>query len=528
MVRPVAGCLDWGMLKSRARIVASLLASITALLLAPSGASAAFGYLGSIGANAWGIGTDLQGNLYVAADGSHSIARFTPTGAALPSLGGGGSGPGQFKTPLDVEVTASGQIFVADGDNSRIQRLSASGAYETEWAAGDATRANQPMHVASDGDGNVYVVLQNGNRVTKYDPNGKSLRGFGGKTGDGDGQVSGIGGVDVDAAGNVYVADGGNHRVLKFNADGQFVSTWGVGVAGGSGWQVCTSNCVAGDQAEIFNPDFDSSPSRPFNVPNDVAVTPDGRVIVADRTLVRVFTSTGALQGGIGSVGGGTGQYSRPSAVAVDCRGRVYVADTWKDGRILRYGDPDAAGFPCEGPSPVDPGIPSDESDPGQVGTGKPKQDKDEGSDSDLMVTNVAPALVNGKFVYITVVVPGPGKVTTSQAGGAAPSTASASAKKRAKKRDKKAGKRSKKVLLVTRKKVKKAGPVKVAARLNRRGKKMVKRKGRLVVRVRIAFKPTGGKATSRVKRIAFKKTAPKKRSRGKGRRGGAEKRKRR
>ena len=57
-------------------------------------------------------------------------------------------------------------------------------------------------------------------------------------------------GADTDASGNVdvvYVADTNNNRIQKFSAaDGTFLGTWGWGVGGGAGFEVCPSGCQAG------------------------------------------------------------------------------------------------------------------------------------------------------------------------------------------------------------------------------------------------------------------------------------------
>ena len=81
-----------------------------------------------------------------------------------------GSGNGQFNNPIAVAVDASGNVYVADQINERIQTFTSSGAYLTQW----------------------------------------------GTLGSGNGQFNEPIGVAVDALGNVYVGDAGNHRIQKF------------------------------------------------------------------------------------------------------------------------------------------------------------------------------------------------------------------------------------------------------------------------------------------------------------------------
>ena len=94
-----------------------------------------------------------------------------------------GQGPGQFDWPLGVAVDASGNVYVTDWGNHRIQVFTSSGEYITQW----------------------------------------------GSYGKGSGQFYSPWGVAVDASGNVYVADAGNHRIQKFCYGPTAVenTTWG-------------------------------------------------------------------------------------------------------------------------------------------------------------------------------------------------------------------------------------------------------------------------------------------------------------
>lgn len=62
---------------------------------------------------------------------------------------------------------------------------------------------------------NVYVTNQGNGRVQKFNNNGQFIAAWG-TTGDGTGQFSEPGGVDVDNSGHIYVADTGNNRIWVF------------------------------------------------------------------------------------------------------------------------------------------------------------------------------------------------------------------------------------------------------------------------------------------------------------------------
>ncbi|MBF0344872.1 MAG: PKD domain-containing protein, partial [Nitrospirae bacterium] len=78
---------------------------------------------------------------------------------------------------------------------------------------------NNPIEAAVDVSGNVYVTDWNNNRIQKFNSNGTFTTKWG-SLGNGDGQFKYPVGVAVDATGNVYVVDYGNYRVQKFAKDG--------------------------------------------------------------------------------------------------------------------------------------------------------------------------------------------------------------------------------------------------------------------------------------------------------------------
>jgi tripartite motif-containing protein 71 len=72
--------------------------------------------------------------------------------------------------------------------------------------------------IAVDSSGNVYVADTNNNRIQKFDSNGRFLTTWGSK-GSGNGQFDYPGDIAVDSSGNVYVDDINHDRVQKFNGN---------------------------------------------------------------------------------------------------------------------------------------------------------------------------------------------------------------------------------------------------------------------------------------------------------------------
>ena len=109
------------------------------------------------------------------------------------------------------------QVTVALGSYQYVNKW---GTYGTE----DGLFSNQ-RGVAVDASGNVYVADTDNNRVQKFDSSGTFITKWG-SSGEGDSQFYYPNGVAVDATGNVYVADTDNNRIQKFTSDGAFITKW--------------------------------------------------------------------------------------------------------------------------------------------------------------------------------------------------------------------------------------------------------------------------------------------------------------
>src|SRR5664280_854100 len=177
----------------------------------------------------WGVAVDSSGNVYVADTSNERIQKFDNNGTYITQWGGGGPGAGTFYSPHGVAVDQlSGNVYVADTDNNRIQKFDSSGTFITKWGslgAGDG-QFSGPYAVAADSFGNVYVADTFNNRIQKFDSNGNYITQWG-SFGTGDGQLYSPYGVAVDSLGNVYVADTSNNRIQKFDSNGAFIIKWG-------------------------------------------------------------------------------------------------------------------------------------------------------------------------------------------------------------------------------------------------------------------------------------------------------------
>jgi DNA-binding beta-propeller fold protein YncE len=266
-----------------------------------------------------GIGTDLEGNIYVSDNSNARIQKFSAAGAPISEAtgsfllkwGSSGSGSGQFNNPVAAAVDASGNLFVAEYGNHRIQKFSSTGTFITQWGSlgSGNSQFNQPQGIAVDASGNVYVADTQNHRIQKFSNAGLYTTQWGG-LGSGNGQLNQPVGLAIDPAGNVYVGEFGNNRIQEFTSSGTYVRQWG---AAGSG-------------------------NSQFNGPVGIAIDPAGSVYVTEQFnhRVQVFTSAGAYVTQWGSNGSGNGQFNQPYGIAVDPAGRVVVADR-QNHRVQKF-----------------------------------------------------------------------------------------------------------------------------------------------------------------------------------------------
>jgi hypothetical protein len=138
------------------------------------------------------------------------VAKFDKNGKFLFDFGGVGSGPGQFAANGQVHgvgIGADGKIYVADRGNSRVQIFDANGKYLDEWPNILAVSDIEPTV-----DGYFWAVSGQGNRLLKYDKDGKLIT-YWGTAGNGAGQFDDPHFFSVDEDGSVYVAIFSNNKV---------------------------------------------------------------------------------------------------------------------------------------------------------------------------------------------------------------------------------------------------------------------------------------------------------------------------
>lgn len=245
-----------------------------------------------------------------------------------------GEDDGQFNVPFGIAIDASGDVFVADGNNARIQVFNSSGEFLRKWGSfgrGEG-QFDFPSGIAIDTSGNVFVVDLGNDRIQVFNTDGEFLMKWG-TEGRGDYQFSGPHGITVDASGNVYVADRGNGRVQVFSVDVPSQPSDPLPFA----TPVATSSLSTA--TPVLAPEgvqhvgawggTRGSGDGELLGPQGVAVDGSGNVYVIDEGhRVQVFTSSGEFLFKWGALGRSDGEFERPNGIVVDESGKVYVLDT--------------------------------------------------------------------------------------------------------------------------------------------------------------------------------------------------------
>jgi DNA-binding beta-propeller fold protein YncE len=173
-----------------------------------------------------GIAVDAQGNVYVTDTGNKRVSVFDSNGRFLREISSGvtpektGQGyaynaPGEMNEPIGIAVDAQGNVYVADTNNRRIQKYGPEGNFVTQWAAPQRAWDSGPYlepFLAVDAQGNLYASGPATATVYKFSPEGQAQ---GEKTTSPQNvALKTPTGITVGPDGNVYVVDTGSHGVV--------------------------------------------------------------------------------------------------------------------------------------------------------------------------------------------------------------------------------------------------------------------------------------------------------------------------
>jgi len=264
------------------------------------GASASFSDLGC-------LTVDSSGNIYVT---DHQLIRKITPDDVVTTLAGSGAqgatnGPGSeasFNLPDGIAVDSFGIVYVADTYNNMIRKITPDGVVSTIAGTGSygftngpgaSATFNEPMGIAVDTSGNLYVADGYNQVIRKITPDGTvSTFAGGGGGGPGDGSEGGVGSgfknghgtaaafwdpwaIAVDSSGNLYVADVLNEQIRKITASGEVTSIAGA-------WPI-----INGFYSPVEGSRNGVGPAATFADPTGIAVDSSGNLYVSEMAMIR-------------------------------------------------------------------------------------------------------------------------------------------------------------------------------------------------------------------------------------------------
>ena len=239
---------------------------------------------------------------------------------ALSLAACGGSGPDAEPASVANEAPPASAAPRAYATVSTYAGSGEDGSIDSRSTAALAM-LREPLAVATDYRGNVYVVDSFNHVIRKIMRNGRVVTVAGsGRPGaaDGIGTAASFNeprGIAVDFRGAVYVADYGNHKIRRISTSGEVSTLAGTGQAGDADGPAATAQ---------------------FRNPEGVAVS-DAGVWVADtfNHKIRFISTSGSVRtvAGSGAPGSADGDaaaasFNAPPGIAVDNQGRVYIGDS--------------------------------------------------------------------------------------------------------------------------------------------------------------------------------------------------------
>jgi sugar lactone lactonase YvrE len=336
----------------------------------------------------YGVVVDPSGNIFIADTSNCVVRKVSSSNAQISTVAGNTAGCGysgdgglaisaQLNHPYGVAVDSSGEIFIADYNNSAIREVSASTGNISTFAG---VAVPDPNHVgqmigfptysgdgypgtdaelaflnatpwaasmATDRAGNVFIADTANNVIREVSASTGIIttvagNGFFGFSGDGgpatSAQLWAPRDVAVDGSGNIFIMDAGNCVIRKVAASTGVITTVAGTPPDSSGNYYCDYSGDGGPatSAELYPIDL--------LVPaGGVAVDTSGNIFIADTgngVIREVFASTGiittvagiplSLYVGTGDGGPATSAtLNTPYGVAVDTSGNIFIADTY-------------------------------------------------------------------------------------------------------------------------------------------------------------------------------------------------------
>lgn len=294
------------------------------------------------------------------------IERIASDGTVTTIAGSGGAesyfgdGIGREETlandPRYATFDKTGNLYFVDQANAVLRKWNAqtnqvtllAGTPNSTGSSGDggpatAAQLQNPLGIAVDDNGNVYVSDSSNHKIRKIDAGtgvittiaGIGSAGFGG---DGNpastGQLSTPRGLAFDTAGNLYIGDSGNDRVRMIDTVGNLSTIAGDG-----------TNASSGDGNPATNAQVNAPTGVFVDILGNLFISCDADHIVRKVDTAGIISTIAGTNGTNGSAGDGgaatAAQLNSPRAITMDFFGNLYIADRSND-KIRKV---DSSGF---------------------------------------------------------------------------------------------------------------------------------------------------------------------------------------
>lgn len=273
-----------------------------------------------------GVAVGPAGELYVADSQSHTVRKILPDGTVstlagapnTPDYVDGAGSAARFHGPVAVAVDSAANVYVADGGNYVIRKITPGGVVSTvAGQPGVRNSVDGPVSTASlgylsgvavDASGNLYVSEDR--YLRKITPAGQvtTIHDF-------PPPYRYLSDVTVDAAGNVYAADAGHGEVAKLTTDGALLEIMPA--------QFLAARIAADRTGNVF---------YAARLHHQVwKRAPDGTLSV----IGGLFDAKGSADGV-----GDAARFQNPTGIAVDGADNVYVTCNAFEANTVRKGQP--------------------------------------------------------------------------------------------------------------------------------------------------------------------------------------------
>ena len=254
--------------------------------------------------------------------------------------------PGELNNPRSLAIHyKTGNIYIADRDNHRVQVFSCNGDYLFMFSE----KMNRPFGICIS-QNNVFVTQLDGHCINMYELEGKLIKSVG-TGGNGEAQFKYPLGLDVsDRTNNIYVCDRGNHRIQILTEELKYHSMLGIDLLKSPrDVKVTRDRVLVLDQSDpcmfVFNSDhvltnrlITRGVGKQTNMPLCFDIDREYNIIMSDcnNHCVNVFNQEGEQIHKLGKGGQGIGEFHRPWGIALDNTGHIIVVCE-KDTNCLQF-----------------------------------------------------------------------------------------------------------------------------------------------------------------------------------------------